>query len=117
MTDLTRDNTCDHPNRVGFSNFTWTTQSIEDWEPAWNALWQCNIKWEWQDGDMYARRRGDEYAVFRTHGDATKLDMAFPLPEIHVIQGIANWILGAHLDDHRASEAGRLIRDWIKKNV
>jgi len=34
-----------------------------------------------------------------------------------VIQGLANWILGAHLDDHRASEAGRRIRDWIKKNV
>jgi hypothetical protein len=77
----------------------------------------ARLKWEWQDGDLYARRKGSEFALFRTHGDAAKLDMAFPLPEIHVIQGIANWILGAHLDDHRASEAGRLIRDWIKKNV
>ena len=117
MTDLTRDNTCEHPNRVGFSNFTWTPPAIEDWEPTWNALWSCNVKWEWKEGDRYARRQGEDYVIFRTHGDAAKLDMAFPLPEIHVIQGIANWILGANINDNVASEAGRLIRDWIKNYV
>jgi|TARA_R110002020_G_scaffold48742_6_gene138916 hypothetical protein len=117
MTDLSRDNSVEHPHRLGFSNFRWTTAAVTDWEAVWNALWLCNIKWEWQDGDQYARRRGEEYQLFRCHGDAVKLDMALPLPQVHVIQGITNWLLGAHLNDNQASEAGHLIREWIKNYV
>lgn len=117
MTDLSRDNSDEHPNRIGFSNFAWTIEAVRDWEEVWQALWRCNLKWEWQDGDQYARRHGEAYQVFRCYGDAVKLDMAIPLPEIHVIQGIANWLLGAHLNDNHASDAGHEIRDWIKKYV
>ena len=117
MTDLSRYNAVEHPNRMGFSNFVWTLESISEWEEVWAALWRCNVKWEWQDGDQYARRRGETYELFRCYGDALKLDMAVPLPEIHVIQRIANWLLGAHLNDGAASDAGLGIREWIKKYV
>jgi len=52
--------------RVGFKNFTWTTEAIADWQPVWYALWACGIKWEWQNSDRYARRKGDTYLGVET---------------------------------------------------
>jgi len=104
----------DFPNRTGFKNFTWTHQAISDWEVVWNTLWRLGAKWEWQNIDKYARPRGEVYDRFAVHNDAYRLDMAIPLPEVHTIKKIANWLLGADIDDSVASDAGRLIREWMK---
>jgi hypothetical protein len=116
MTD-SLDELADFPNRVGFKNFTWTHQAISDWEKVWDTLWHLGAKWEWQNIDKYARRRGKEYDRFIVHNDAYRLDMAIPLPEVHTVKKIGNWLLGAHIDDNVASEAARLIREWINKYV
>jgi len=103
--------------RVGFRNFTWTTEAIADWEHVWNALWACGIKWEWQNSDRYVRRRGEIFDRFAVHNDAVKLDMAIPLPGIHVIKKLNDWLLDAHISDHNATEATNLIRKWIQNYV
>jgi len=86
----------DHPNRIGLRNFTWTIEAIEDWEQIWHSLWGLGYKWEWQNHDRYVRRKGDEYMKFAVHDDAYRLDMALPLPQIHVIEEAQE-----HLMDHR----------------
>jgi len=103
--------------RVGFKNFTWTTEAIADWENVWNALWACGIKWEWQNSDRYVRRCGEIFDCFAVHNDAVKLDMAIPLPGIHTIEELNEWLLGAHIDNNKASEATNLIRKWIQDYV
>jgi hypothetical protein len=104
------DTTC---NREGFSNFTWTTEAIDGWEGVWFLLWELGVKWEWQNSDRYARRYGDKFNLFAVHNDAVRLDMAVPLPEIATIRRMANWLLGAHIDNATATEAGHLMRKWI----
>ncbi|HHZ94805.1 MAG TPA: hypothetical protein EYN67_04405 [Flavobacteriales bacterium] len=103
--------------RVGFKNFAWTIEAISEWEHVWNALWACGVKWEWQNTDRYARPRGEHFDLFTVHDDAAKLDMAFPLPAVHTIKELNDWLLDAHLDDNKASEATNLIRKWIKDYV
>jgi hypothetical protein len=103
--------------RTGFKNFTWTPKAIGDWEHVWNALWACEIKWEWQNSDRYVRPRGEDFDLFVVHDDAAKLDMAYPLPEIYTIKKLNDWLMGRHVDDHKASEATNLIRKWIKDYV
>jgi len=117
MTQIALDELEDHPNRVGFKNFTWTRAAIADWEGVWNAMWRLGAKWEWQNIDRYARRRGDVYDRFIVHNDAHALDMAFPLPQIDTINKMANWLLGAHIDDSKATDAIYLIRKWMKTYV
>ena len=119
MTHL-RDDVSDenpYPDRKGFKNFRWTPDAINDWEDAWNILWKLGIKWEWQNSDRYARRRGDLFNLFAVHNDAQRLDMAVPLPGIEVIGAMENWLLGAHIDNSLASEAINIIRKWRKKYV
>ena len=103
--------------RVGFKNFTWTIEAIADWKNVWNALWACGIKWEWQNSDRYARPRGEIFDLFTVHNDAIRLDMAVPLPAVHTIKELNDWLLDTHIDDHKASEATNLIRKWIEDYV
>ncbi len=103
--------------RTGFKNFTWTTEAIADWEHVWNALWACGVKWEWQNSDRYVRIRGEIFDLFAVHDDAAKLDMAIPLPGIHTVKELNEWLLDAHIDDSKASEAANLIRKWIQDYV
>jgi hypothetical protein len=103
--------------RTGFKNFTWTTEAIESWQHVWHALWACGVKWEWQNSDRYARRRGENLDLFAVYDDAAKLDMAFPLPGIHAIKELNEWLLDTHIDDNKASEATNLIRKWIQDYV
>ena len=86
----------ENPNRTGLRNFTWTTAAIQDWEQIWHSLWRLGYKWEWQNHDRYVRRKGDEYMKFAVHDDAHRLDMALPLPQIHVIEEAQE-----HLVDHQ----------------
>ena len=101
------------PEKPGFNNFTWTPEALDDWEKVWAILWKLGAKWEWQNADRYARRRGAEFVLYGVHNDALRLDMALPLPEIAAIRRMANWLLGAHIDNVTATEAGHLIRKWI----
>jgi hypothetical protein len=43
--------------------------------------------------------------------------MAIPLPGIHTIEELDEWLLDAHIDDNKASEATNLIRKWIQDYV
>ena len=106
-----------YPGRHGFRNFTWTTEALQEWEDVWNALWHIGVKWEWQNSDRYARRRGEIYNLFACHNDAVGLDMTIPLPGIEVILGIHEYLLDLPRDDHRVDEATNLIRKWIKNYV
>ena len=103
--------------RRGFSNFTWTTEAIDRWETVWSALWKIGIKWEWQNRDPYARRRGEIFNVFAVHDDAIRLDMAVPLPGREIILQIHEYLLDLPTDDPRANDATNLIRKWIRDYV
>jgi hypothetical protein len=100
-----------------FKNFAWSDEAINSWEEIWFLLWKIGVIWEWQNGDRYARRRGEEFNLFAVHNDADRLDMAIPLPQIHVVLQMSNWLLGAHIDDTTANDAINLIRKWCATYV
>ena len=104
-------------SRHGFSNFTWTTEAIDKWEAVWSALWKIGIKWEWQNRDPYARRRGNVFNVFAVHDDAVRLDMAIPLPGREIILEMHEYLLDLPVDEHKVDEATNLLREWIRNYV
>jgi hypothetical protein len=106
-----------YPDRHGFHNFSWTNETVAEWDEVWNALWRIGIKWEWQNSDRYARKRGEIYNLFVCHDDADRLDMAIPLPGIEVILGMHEHLLDLPTDDHHVDDATNLIRKWINKHV
>ncbi len=104
----------DHPERKGLRNFTWTNDAINDWEEIWHELWHFGYKWEWQNADRYARRRGETFNLFAVHNDAVRLDMAIPLPGVVIIEEIREKILD---DDNTAHELDQLVGTidrWLK---
>ena len=105
----------ENPNRTGLRNFTWTHAAIQDWEAIWHTLWQLGYKWEWQNHDRYVRRKGDEYMKFAVHDDAYRLDMAVPLPHIHVIEE-ARELLLASVGGGRFDDAVRMINRFLKEH-
>ena len=117
MTDLLDDHWEDFPHRTGFANFVWTPETMAEWEAIWSLLWNLNVKWEWHNGDRYARRRGDHFDIFAVHEDAYRLDMAIPLPGIEVINNIATWLCLMRADDSRAVHTLNLLEGWIKRYV
>ena len=104
----------DHPARKGLRNFTWTNDAINDWEAIWHQLWRFGYKWEWQNADRYARRRGDTFNLFAVHNDAVRLDMAIPLPGIHVIEEVREMILGDANDSPELDHLIAAITRWLK---
>ena len=104
----------EHPNRVGLRNFNWTHQAIQDWEAIWNTLWSLGYKWEWQNHDRYVRRRGSEYVKFGVHDDAYRLDMAVPLPQVHVIEEARELLLDNPDRDARIGHVIGAINAWLK---
>jgi len=86
-------------------------------EQAWHALWRIGIKWEWQNSDRYAQKRGDIYHLFAVHNDAAKLDMVVPLPAISAILEIHEYLLDLPTDDHHVDDATNLLRKWMKNYV
>ena len=104
------------PHRKGLRNFTWTTESINDWEAIWHALWHLGYKWEWQNSDRYARRYGDTFNLFAVHNDAVRLDMAIPLPGIIVLHEVRERLLDHPGDDHGLDHAVGDIDTWLKKH-
>ena len=119
MTRLYEDVTpefTDHPDRKGLRNFTWTNDAIADWEDIWNQLWRFGYKWEWQNADRYARRRGDTFNLFAVHNDAVRLDMAIPLPGIVVIEEAREKVLEDVNDAHELDQLVGTIDRWLKKH-
>jgi len=110
------DDIPDHPDRIGLRNFTWTVASIKGWEDIWNNLWKLGYKWEWQNSDRYARGFGETYKLFGCHNDAVKLDMAVPLPQIHVIEEIRERLLDREGDDPSLDHAVGSIEKWLKEH-
>ena len=102
--------------RHGFSNFSWTTEAIDEWEAVWNALWRIGIKWEWQNTDKYARRYGEKFNLFAVHNDAVRLDMAIPLPNRDAILNMHEYLLDLPEDDFYVDDATNLIRSWLRKH-
>jgi|TARA_R110000782_G_scaffold94634_12_gene178452 hypothetical protein len=105
-----------HPKRKGLRNFTWTDDSIRDWEEIWHRLWRLDYKWEWQNADRYARGYGDTYKLYACYNDAERLDMATPLPGIEVVEEVREQLID-DIDD--ASELDHLvgaIDRWLKKH-
>jgi len=106
----------ENPERVGIRNFTWTVSAIKDWEEIWNTLWALGYKWEWQNADRYARPFGATYKLFGCHNDPEKLDMAVPLPQIHVIEEIKESLLDSPENDPRPGYTIGAINRWLKEH-
>ena len=106
----------DHPDRIGLQNFTWTVTAIKDWETIWNTLWGLGYKWEWQNADRYARPFGATYKLFGCHNDAVKLDMAVPLPQIHVIEEVKERLLDRDDDNPVFDHTITAINRWLKEH-
>ena len=105
------------PPRFGFRNFSWTQEAMNGWDEVWGALWKIGVKWEWQNGDWYARRYGDVYNKYMVHNDAMRLDMTIPLPGREVILEIHEHLLDLATDDPRVDHATNLIRKWTANYV
>ena len=103
-----------YPDRKGLRNFTWTNDAINDWESIWHQLWRFGYKWEWQNADRYARRRGDTFNLFAVHNDAVRLDMAIPLPGIEVIEEVRELILDDINETHELDQLVGTIDRWLK---
>jgi hypothetical protein len=105
----------DYPNRKALRNFTWTDEAISAWEEIWHELWRLGYKWEWQNTDRYARRRGDAFNLFIVHNDAVRLDMAIPLPGLDVIASTREAICDNPARDMRLDRLVGAIDVWLKK--
>jgi hypothetical protein len=110
------DDTAVDPHRKGLRNFTWTNDAIREWEDIWHQLWHLGYKWEWQNSDRYARKRGDIYNLFACHDDAMRLDMAVPLPGLVVLSEIRESLLDDPGDDRRLDHAVGDIDAWLKEH-
>lgn len=103
-----------YPERKGLRNFTWTNDAINEWEQIWHQLWRFGYKWEWQNSDRYARRRGETFNLFAVHNDAVRLDMAIPLPGINVIEEAREMVLGDANDAHELDQLVGTIDRWLQ---
>ena len=106
----------ENPARIGLKNFTWTVAAISGWEDIWNSLWQLGYKWEWQNADRYARPFGETYKLYACYNDAEKLDMAIPLPQIHVIEEARELLLDRPGDDQRLDHLVGAVDRWLKEH-
>ena len=103
-----------YPERKGLRNFTWTDEAINDWEEIWHALWHLGYKWEWQNADRYARRRGATFNLFAVHNDAVRLDMAIPLPGVVVLITIRETLMDDLRNEPRINYAIAAIDGWLQ---
>ena len=106
----------ENPERIGLRNFTWSYAAIREWEEIWHTLWQLGYKWEWQNHDRYVRRKGDEYMKFAVHDDAYRLDMAVPLPQVHVIEEALERLLDNPSKDPRVDHTVGAISRFLEEH-
>ena len=106
----------ENPARIGLRNFTWTLEAIRGWEDIWNSLWGFGYKWEWQNADRYARPFGETYKLYACYNDAEKLDMAIPLPQIHVVEEVRERVLDRPADAPRLAQLVGAMDRWLKEH-
>jgi hypothetical protein len=95
------------------SNFTWSEDALRDWNDIWTALWRLGFKWQWKNGDRYARVCGDSFKCYTVWNDANRLDGAFPIPQIHVLGEIKELLLDDPSDDSTIPYTVKAINDWF----
>lgn len=103
----------EYNTRSRISNFSWTEDAIRDWADIWTSLWRLGFKWEWKNGDRYARRTGDRFTIFFVRGDAFRLEGGIPIPQIHVLDEIKELLLDDPTDNPDVPYAVKAINDWF----
>jgi len=94
-------------------NFTWSEEAIRDWSLIWAQLWKLGFNWQWKNGDMYVRSRGETFTAFVVHEDAERLDGAIPIPQIHIFDEIKELLLDRHDDNETIDYMISAINDWL----
>ncbi len=110
---VTTNDWLEHNTRGRICNFTWGEEAIRDWHNIWNALWKLGFKWQWKNGDSYARVCGDSFRCFTVWNDANRLDGTFPIPHLHVLDEIKELLLDDPSDDPNIPYAIKAINDWF----
>lgn len=94
-------------------NFTWSEEALRDWQGIWAALWRLGFKWQWKNGDRYARACGESFKCYTVWNDANRLDGTFPIPQIHVLDEIKELLLDDPSDDSNIPYTVKAINDWF----
>ena len=94
-------------------NFTWSEEALRDWHNIWNALWKLGFKWQWKNGDRYARVCGDSFRCYTVWNDADRLDGTFPIPHLHILGEIKEFLLDDPSDDPTIPYTIKAINDWF----
>ena len=66
-----------------------------------------------RNGDRYARVCGDSFKCYTVWNDADRLDGAFPIPQIHVLDEIKELLLDDPGDDPDIPYTVKAINDWF----
>lgn len=103
----------EYKTRSLLSNFTWSEDALRDWNDIWAALWRLGFKWQWKNGDRYARVRGNSFKCYTVWNDADRLDGAFPIPQIHVLDEIKELLMDDIRDDPTILDTVDAINDWL----
>ena len=59
---------------------------------------------------------GETYKLYACYNDAEKLDMAIPLPQIHVIEEARELLLDRPGDDQRLDHLVGAVDRWLKEH-
>ena len=110
---VTTNDWLEHNTRGRICNFTWSEEALRDWHDIWNSLWRLGFKWQWKNGDSYARVSGDSFRCFTVWNDANRLDGTFPIPQIHVLDEIKELLLDDPSDDPNIPYTVKAINDWF----
>ena len=110
---VTTNDWLEHNTRARICNFTWSEEALRDWQDIWNALWRLGFKWQWKNGDSYARVSGDSFRCFTVWNDANRLDGTFPIPQLHVLGEIKEFLLDDPSDDPYIPYTVKAIDDWF----
>ena len=103
----------EHNTRARICNYTWSEEAIRDWHNIWNALWKLGFKWQWKNGDRYARACGESFKCYTVWNDANRLDGTFPIPQLHVLDEIKELLLDDPSDDPNIPYVIKAINDWF----
>ena len=110
---MTTNDSAEHRTRKRICNFTWSEEALRDWYNIWNSLWKLKFKWQWKNGDRYARVCGDSFRCYTVWNDANRLDGTFPIPQLHVLDEIKELLLDDPSDDPDIPYTIKAINDWF----
>ena len=110
---MTPNDLAEHRTRKRICNFTWSEEALRDWYNIWSNLWKLKFKWQWKNGDGYARVCGESFKYYTVWNDANRLDGAFPIPQLHVLDEIKELLLDDPSDDPDIPYTIKAINDWF----